>query len=61
MLLIKWKTNSLGKKQPKKDIFGTVDDGAGGYKHNKWLQIRKWVITKDALEVLREKSSYSRP
>lgn len=61
MLLIKWKTNSLGEKQPKKDIFGTVDDGGGGYKHNKLLQIRKWVITKDALEVLREKSSYSRP
>lgn len=29
MLLIKWKTNSLGEKQPKKDIFGTVDDGGG--------------------------------
>lgn len=60
MLLIKWNTNSLGKKQPNKDIFGMVDDG-GGYKHNKLLQIRKWVITKDALEVSREKSSYSWP
>ena len=56
MLLIKWKTNSLGEKQPKKDILGKVDDGGKNI-----LQIRKWVITKDALEVLREKSSYSRP
>ena len=39
----------MGKKQPKKTLLACLMMG-GKQKYNKLLQIRKWVITQDALE-----------